>query len=107
MNNSFLWGGATASYQCEGAWNEDDKVDSMWDAYLHEKGLENGDVASDFYHRYKEDIRMMKEGGQNSFRFSLSWPRIILDKEGTVNPKGLQFYHDLIDECLRQGIEPL
>lgn len=49
---------------------------------------------------------MMKEGGQNSFRFSLSWPRIILDKEGTVNPKGLQFYHDLIDECLRQGIEP-
>ena len=47
MNNSFLWGGATASYQCEGAWNEDDKVDSMWDAYLHEKGLENGDVASD------------------------------------------------------------
>ena len=106
MNNSFLWGGATASYQCEGAWNEDDKVDSMWDAYLHEKGLENGDVASDFYHRYKEDIRMMKEGGQNSFRFSLSWPRIILDKEGTVNPKGLQFYHDLIDECLRQGIEP-
>ena len=55
MNNSFLWGGATASYQCEGAWNEDDKVDSMWDAYLHEKGLENGDVASDFYHRYKED----------------------------------------------------
>ena len=90
MNNSFLWGGATASLQCVGAWNEDDNGDSMWDAYLHEIGLENGDVASDFYHRYKEDIRMMKEGGQKSYRFTLSWPRIILAKEGPVNPKGRQ-----------------
>lgn len=102
----FLWGGATASYQCEGAWNEDGKVNSMWDVYLHEKRLENGDIASDFYHRYKEDIRIMKEGGQNAFRFSLSWPRIIVDKKGTVNQKGIKFYHDVIDECLRQGIEP-
>ncbi len=106
MNRDFLWGGATASYQCEGAWDADDKIESMWDRYLHEKNLENGDVASDFYHRYKEDIRMMKEGGQNAFRFSLSWPRIILDEKGTVNPKGLQFYHDVIDECRRQGVEP-
>ena len=75
MNNSFLWGGATASYQCEGAWNEDDKVDSMWDAYLHEKGLENGDVASDFYHRYKEDIALFAEMGMKIYRLSISWAR--------------------------------
>ncbi|MSS11336.1 glycoside hydrolase family 1 protein [Clostridium sp. WB02_MRS01] len=106
MTKDFLWGGATASYQCEGARNEDGKVDSMWDVYLHDKCLENGDIASDFYHRYKEDIQMMKEGGQNAFRFSLSWPRIIVDKKGTINQKGIKFYHEVIDECLSHGIEP-
>jgi beta-glucosidase/6-phospho-beta-glucosidase/beta-galactosidase len=78
MDKNFLWGGATASYQCEGAWNVDEKAESMWDHYLHLHDLENGDVASDHYHRYEEDIRMMKEGGQTSYRFSLSWPRIRL-----------------------------
>ena len=60
--NDFLWGGATASYQCEGGWQEGGRVESMWDVYLHENHLENGDVASDHYHRFREDIRMMKEG---------------------------------------------
>jgi beta-glucosidase len=106
MNKDFLWGGATASYQCEGSWNTDGKVESMWDAYLHDKNLENGDIASDHYNRYKEDIRLMKEGGHNSYRFSLSWPRIIKNLEGDVNEKGLEFYNSLIDECHKNNIEP-
>lgn len=106
MNNNFLWGGATASYQCEGAWNVDDKAESMWDYYLHEAGLENGDVASDHYHRYEEDIRMMKEGGQNSYRFSLSWPRIIKNRQGGINLKGIEFYQNLLDTCKKYDIEP-
>lgn len=106
MDKNFLWGGATASYQCEGTWDIDDKQPSMWDCYLHENNLENGDVASDHYHRYEEDIRMMAEGGQNTYRFSLSWPRIIKDKEGTVNLKGIDFYHRILDTCKKYGIEP-
>lgn len=102
----FLWGGASASYQCEGAWDVDGKVPSMWDHYLHENNLENGDVASDHYHRYEEDIRMMAEGGHTSYRFSLSWPRIIKNREGEVNEKGLDFYHKLIDTCHKYNIEP-
>jgi len=102
----FLWGGATASYQCEGGWQEGGRVESMWDKYLHEKGLENGDIASDHYHRYKEDIRMMKEGGHNSYRFSLAWPRIIRNEAGEINPEGIRFYNELIDACLGEGITP-
>ncbi|MGN1343397.1 MAG: glycoside hydrolase family 1 protein [Traorella sp.] len=106
MNNKFLWGSATASYQCEGGWNEDDKVESMWDRYLHDNHLENGDVASDHYHHFKEDIKMMADGGQNAYRFSISWPRIIKNKAGEVNPKGIAFYNELIDECIKNNIEP-
>ena len=103
----FLFGGATASYQCEGAWNEDGKAESMWDVYLHKNNYENGDVASDHYHRYKEDIRMMKEGGQNAYRFSIAWPRIIKNLEGEVNEAGIKHYIDVRDECHMRGIEPL
>ncbi|MDE3281513.1 glycoside hydrolase family 1 protein [Lacticaseibacillus parahuelsenbergensis] len=106
MHKEFLWGSATASYQCEGAWNEDGRVESMWDRYLHEHHLENGDIASDFYHHYKEDIKLMKAGGQNAYRFSLSWPRIISDREGTINPLGIDFYNRVIDCCLENGITP-
>lgn len=106
MKEKFLWGGASASYQCEGAWDVDDKAPSMWDHYLHIENLENGDVASDHYHRYEEDIKMMAEGGQNTYRFSLSWPRIIKNREGEINQKGLDFYHKLIDTCHKYGIEP-
>lgn len=103
---NFLWGSATASYQCEGGWKEGGRVESMWDKYLHENNLENGDVASDHYHRFREDIRMMKEGGQNSYRFSIAWPRIITDKEGHINEEGIDFYNEVIDTCLEYGIEP-
>ena len=106
MNSNFLWGGATASYQCEGAWNIDDKAESMWDHYLHENNLENGDVASDHYHHFEEDIKMMKDGGQNAYRFSLSWPRIIKNRAGDINPKGIAFYNKLINCCLKSGITP-
>lgn len=103
----FLWGGATASYQCEGGWQEGGRAESMWDTYLHSNHLENGDVASDHYHRFREDIRMMKEGGHNSYRFSLAWPRIIQNKAGEVNQEGIDFYSALIDTCLEYGIEPM
>ena len=104
--NEFLWGGATASYQCEGGWNEGGRVPSMWDCYLHEHNLENGDVASDHFHRYEEDIRMMKEGGHNSYRFSIAWPRIIRNREGEINPEGIAFYNQVIDTCIKYGITP-
>lgn len=102
----FLWGGATASYQCEGGWNEGGRVESMWDKYLHENNLENGDTASDHFHRFKEDIRMMKEGGHNSYRFSIAWPRIIKNRQGDINPEGIAFYNQMIDTCLEYGITP-
>ncbi|MGJ0960200.1 glycoside hydrolase family 1 protein [Faecalicoccus pleomorphus] len=106
LRTDFLWGSATASYQCEGAWNVDGKAPSMWDDYLHKHHLENGDIASDHYHHYKEDIRMMSEGGQNSYRLSLSWPRIIKNKEGDINQKGIQFYREVLQTCKEYHIEP-
>ena len=78
----------------------------MWDRYLHENDLENGDVASDHYHRFREDIETMAKGGQNAYRFSLSWPRIIKNREGEVNEEGIAFYNELIDCCLEFGVEP-
>lgn len=104
--DKFLWGTATASYQCEGAWDEDGRVESMWDYYLHKNNLENGDVASDHYHKYKEDIKYMRDGGHNTYRFSLSWPRIIKNINGDINEEGIEFYHNLIDECINNGITP-
>ena len=109
-NMPFLWGSATASYQCEGAWNEDGKGLGEWDFFNHTSNKNinhvDGDVSCDFYHRYEEDIRMMKEGGQNTYRFSLSWSRIIPTGIGEVNEKGIVFYNRVIDCCLENGIEP-
>ena len=102
----FFWGSATASYQCEGAWQEGGRAESMWDRYLHENDLENGDVASDHYHRYREDIAQLAAGGQNAYRFSLSWPRIIKNRAGEVNEGGIAFYNDVINTCLEHGVEP-
>ena len=106
LRKDFLWGSATASYQCEGAWQEGGRVESMWDKYLHEGGYETGDVASDHYHHYKEDIAMMAKGGQNSYRLSLAWPRIIKNIEGEINEEGIQFYRDLLQTCHDNGITP-
>lgn len=106
----FLFGAASASYQVEGAWNEDGKGLSNWDVFskIPGKTLEgtNGDVAVDHYHKYKEDIKLMAEMGLESYRFSISWPRIIPDGVGEVNPKGIEFYNNIINECLKYGIVP-
>jgi beta-glucosidase len=106
----FLWGAATAAYQIEGAWNEDGKGESVWDAYCHTPGIvmngDTGDVAIDHYHRYREDVAIMKEMGFQGYRFSVSWPRIIPEGTGDVNQKGLDFYNNLIDELLDARIEP-
>lgn len=106
----FLWGGATASYQCEGAWNEDGKGLGEWDVFSHESPLNvnhvTGDVSCDFYHRYQEDIDMMAQGSQNTYRFSISWARILPEGVGEVNQKGIDFYNRVIDYCLSKNIEP-
>ena len=106
----FYWGTATASYQIEGAWNEDGKGPSIWDTYAHKPGnIENndtGDVANDHYHRYKEDVALMRSIGANAYRFSISWPRIFPQGTGTPNARGLDFYNRLVDELLKAGIAP-
>lgn len=106
----FLFGAASASYQVEGAWNEDGKGLSNWDVFSKIPGKTfentNGDVAIDHYHRYKEDIKLMAEMGLESYRFSVSWARIIPDGDGEINEKGIEFYNNVIDECLKYGIVP-
>src|SRR5690349_11192632 len=98
----FLWGTASASYQIEGAWNEDGKSESIWDRFSHTpkriKNGDTGDVACDYYHRYQDDIALMKRLGFNAARISLSWPRIIPTGQGKVNLKGIDFYNRVIDE---------
>ena len=106
----FKWGTATASYQIEGAWNEDGKGESVWDALTHTSGIikngDTGDIACDHYHLYKEDVKLMKEIGLNSYRFSISWPRIFPTGKGEPNPKGVEFYNNLINELISNDIEP-
>src|SRR5262245_56004489 len=108
--DGFYWGTGTSSYQIEGAWNEDGKGPSIWDTYAHTPGKikndDNGDVANDHYHRYKEDVALLKDIGANSYRFSIAWPRIFPQGMGQANPKGLDFYSRLVDELKAAGIEP-
>ena len=110
FGNDFKWGVAAAAYQTEGAWNLDGKSESNWDHFSRIKGKiergENADTAADFYHRYSEDIDLIKAMNFKVFRFSLSWPRIIPGGTGEVNRNGLDFYHKVIDKCLSAGIEP-
>src|SRR6266508_3770266 len=106
----FSWGTATASYQVEGAWNEDGKGESIWDRFSHSPGRimneDTGDVACDQYHRYKEDVVLMKELGLRGYRFSISWPRVFPEGKGRVNQAGLDYYNRLIDQLLANGIRP-
>src|SRR5262245_38837551 len=108
--NGFYWGVATAAYQIEGAWNEDGKGPSIWDTYAHTPGkiknADTGDVANDHYHRYQDDVKLMKELGATAYRFSISWPRIFPKGTGQPNTKGLDFYSRLVDEMKAAGIEP-
>src|SRR5262245_34452710 len=109
--DGFYWGTGTSSYQIEGAWNEDGKGESIWDRFAHTKGKiknnDTGDVANDHYHRYKEDVALMKqELGANAYRFSIAWPRIFPEGTGQPNVKGMDFYKRLVDELRKAGIEP-
>lgn len=108
--DDFKWGAATSSYQIEGAWNVDGKGLSVWDMFARQKGRiwngHHGQVACDHYHKFKEDIALMRQIGLKSYRFSVSWPRVIPSGVGKVNEKGLAFYDQLVDELLANDIEP-
>ncbi|TXC85873.1 beta-glucosidase [Metabacillus litoralis] len=105
------WGAATAAYQIEGAATKDGRGLSIWDTFSKTPGKvlngDNGDIACDSYHRYEEDIELMKELGIDIYRFSVSWPRIFPTGTGEVNQSGLQYYHDFVDALLANGIEPM
>ena len=106
----FVWGAATASYQIEGAAHEDGRGESVWDRFCATpgkvRGGDSGEVACDFYHRYRDDVRLMKELGLDAFRFSIAWPRVLPTGRGAVNEAGLDFYDRLVDELLANEIEP-
>lgn len=108
--NDFVWGTATSSYQIEGAVNEDGRGPSIWDRFAHTPGTisdrSTGDTATDHFHRYKEDVQLMKALGAKAYRFSIAWPRVFPDGVGSPNPKGLDFYNRLLDELAANGIEP-
>ena len=106
----FFWGTATASYQIEGAWNEDGKSESIWDRFAHTSGKikngDTGDMACDSYHRWREDIALMRAMSLNSYRFSLSWPRIQPSGSGSANSKGIDYFSRLVDGLLEAHIRP-
>jgi beta-glucosidase len=106
----FVWGTATSSYQIEGAWNEDGKGESIWDRFTHTPGKiqdgSNADTACDHYHRWREDIALMKDLGLQAYRFSIAWPRVLPEGRGRVNQAGLDFYNRLVDALLEAGITP-
>jgi beta-glucosidase len=108
---NFFWGTATASYQIEGAWNEDGKGESIWDHFTHTPGKikngDTGDIACDSYHRWREDIALMRAMNLNSYRFSISWPRIQPNGSGPANSKGIDYYSRLVDALLEARIRPL
>lgn len=106
---NFLWGASTSAFQVEGAYNEDGKGLSIADINSFKRSEIQADtkISSDFYHRYKEDIALMKELGIKVYRFSFSWTRIIPDGDGALNPKGITFYKDVVRELKRAGIEPM
>ena len=107
----FVWGAATSAYQIEGAVSEDGRGTSIWDTFSRRAGKvelgESGAVACDFYHRYRQDVALMRELGIGAFRFSVAWPRVLPDGRGRVNEAGLDFYDRLVDELLEAGIAPL
>jgi beta-glucosidase len=106
----FLWGMASAAYQVEGAWNTDGKGESNWDRFSHTvgkiKGAATADVTCDQYHRYKEDVAILKRLNQKSYRFSTSWARVQPAGTGPINPKGIDYYSRLVDALLEAGIRP-
>ena len=105
----FLWGASSSAFQIEGGWDEDGKGMSVADynSFKHSDKQADSKVASDFYHHWREDIALMKELGMKAYRFSLAWTRIIPDGDGEVNQHGIDFYNQVIDELISNGIQPL
>lgn len=110
FSNDFVWGAATSAYQIEGAVKEDGKGEHIWDVYAGQAGHiyegHSGQTACDHYHRFREDVAMMKEIGLKAYRFSTDWSRVLPQGFGAVNENGIAFYDALIDELLKNGIEP-
>src|SRR5919198_249217 len=110
LPRDFLWGAATASYQIEGAAHEDGRGESVWDCFAATPGKvrngDSGEIACDFYHRYSDDVALMRELGLDAFRFSTAWPRVLPEGRGRVNEAGLDFYDRLVDGLLANEIEP-
>ena len=109
MKKDFIWGVATAAYQIEGAENEGGRGKSTWDGEFTKGrilGDMNGKTACDHYHRYKEDVALLKNLGIKNYRFSVSWSRIMPNGKGEINPEGVAFYSNLADELLKAGITP-
>ncbi|MFJ5897142.1 GH1 family beta-glucosidase [Streptomyces sp. NPDC093064] len=110
LPHDFRWGTATSAYQIEGAVAEDGRSPSIWDTFSHTPGKidndDHGDTACDHYHRWREDVALMSRLGLNAYRSSIAWPRVMPDGDGLVNPKGLDFYDELIDGLLAAGITP-
>jgi beta-glucosidase len=106
----FRWGAATASYQIEGGWNEDGKGESIWDRFAHTPGRvkngDTGDVACDSYHRFGDDLALLQAMNLNSYRFSISWPRVLPNGSGAPSTKGLDYYSAMVDALLAAGIRP-
>jgi beta-glucosidase len=106
----FLWGASTSAYQIEGAVKEDGRGPSIWDTFSHLPGTilgdDTGDIACDHYHRWSEDVALMRELGIGAYRLSTAWPRIIPEGAGSANPRGLDFYDRLVDAVMEAGIEP-
>lgn len=110
FRKDFVWGVATASYQIEGAYNEDGRGPDIWGDWCRTKSNifegHDGMVACDHYHRYKEDVKMISDLGIKAYRFSIAWARIFPEGTGKINPKGVEFYHNLIDELIKNNITP-
>ncbi|KAK9938654.1 hypothetical protein M0R45_015378 [Rubus argutus] len=104
----FVFGASSSAYQVEGAADEDGRTPSILDTYAHAGNFHGatGDVACDEYHKYKEDVQLMVDTGLEAYRFSISWSRLIPNGRGPVNPKGLQYYNNLIDQLISKGIQP-
>ncbi len=106
---NFAWGASTSAYQIEGAAREDGRGPSIWDTFCAQGRVDNhdtGDIACDHYHRYREDVALMRDLGITAYRFSVAWPRVLPSGRGTPNEPGLSFYDRLIDAVLAAGIEP-
>ncbi|XP_051188791.1 beta-glucosidase 32 isoform X3 [Lolium perenne] len=107
--DGFIFGAGTSAYQVEGAAAEDGRKPSIWDTFTHQgysPDKSTGDIAADQYHHYKDDVKLMHKMGLDAYRFSIAWPRLIPDGRGEINPKGLEYYNNLIDELILHGIQP-